>query len=284
MMKQLTSMLLIGLASCYPSNASEISTERQRADISFEDLPSHERVKLRAYLDKQVARVSGGWTRVIKEDLDGDGKPEYVVTVELARDTGKKGVRVFAVVKDVEANTRLITYAPENTDPGLGKARKIFTVDFDGDGKKDVVEQRGYPIGGSSPERYCLILKYDGESLKKVYSAWAHNDCSLVDLDGDGKLELIESTNEFQVPIHPRFLWPVVNQWRDGRWQPAPEAFPDFYQRKVQLYADRLELAREKAALSKDIFRESSLPDLNEEIVKVMETYLARVKKIVGQK
>jgi len=284
MLKQLIVIFLMGLAFCYPFNHVRASSKMERADIAFEDLPAQERGKLRAFLDRQGTRVEWGWTRVLKDDLDRDGRPEYVVTVVLTQGAGEKGVRVFAIVKDLRGDTRLITYAPENTNPGLGKARRIFTVDFDGDGKKDVVDQRGYHIGGSSPESYCLILKYDGESLKKAYSAWTHDDCSLVDLDGDGKLELIEPTNEFQVPIHPQFLWPVVYQWRDGRWQISSEAFPDFYRKKVQLYAERLELARKDAARSKEMFEESGLASPDDEIVKVMGTYLARAKKIVGQK
>ena len=278
MVKRLAIFLFVGLACCCPVGSYEATDQNVLSDRPFDALSANERAKLRAYLDAQGARVDWPWTRVIKDDLDSDGKTDYLITVVLRQGGGTKGVRVFAIIQGLGADARFLTYSPENTSIRSFHTRRIVAIDFDGDGNKDIVERRS-----EDEEGYCLILKYDGQSLRKVFSTLGYsNDCSLIDLSGDGKLELVETTNEFQVPLDSRFLWQVVYEWRDGRWQPTPDAFTEFYRKKAQLYTKRLEGAREEAARYKEKTGKPNL--LDEEIVKVMETYLARVKKFVGQK
>ncbi len=236
-----------------------------------------EKALVRTSIKAHGARLERTWSRILRADLDGDAKPEYVVTA-LIGDPQERPKRIIAILRRTEHRDDWITHSPDNTRTGQWWKRRIYTIDFDGDGLEDIVDQRFFHIGGGEAERYALILKFDGKSLKPVYSNDSYDVVRFEDLDNDAQVELIEITDEFGIPIG--VFWPVVYRWRNGKWVEDSASFPEFYAGKAAIYRAALRDAVESSALLEEKLGQPSW--LHQGIIRAMEAYLTRVSEIVG--
>jgi len=277
-MKRILPLLILAFLSVEaladrPSAADRACQEKRDSQMpSASDLR-----RLSSFLESEGGKVDLPSTVIVKDDLDGDGSSEFVVPIILAEKEQSHGKHGLAVVRNLNSRPSLVTFFPENNDPGIRNRREIVTCDFDDDGTQDIVERRFYDIGGGEAEHFCLILKYHRRSLVPVYAHMSYDDCALVDLDNDNVTELIESRNEFQIPALP--YWPVIYRWRNGAWQDAQREFPDFYRSRLPKYMRALEHAYQAQKEYKE--KTGEINELDQEIIGAMEVYIARIKSFL---
>lgn len=99
--------------------------------------------------------------------------------------------------------------------------------DINGDGRKEIVAFRW--IGASAGGTFD-IFAWDGTTLKRINPDWNVdiNRTQLVDLDGDGRPEII---------LSHRFELPSIYRWDGSRYRQANEDFPELFQEKTEEYA-----------------------------------------------
>ncbi|AKU92763.1 glycine-rich protein [Vulgatibacter incomptus] len=145
--------------------------------------------------------ASSWWTTM---DLDGDGKPDLVVTADATEDN-----RRWLVHKNTGSG--FAATATEWSLPGDSPTTNGFnsiasswwtTMDLDGDGKPDLV----VPAGATDDNRRWLVYKNTGSGFAATATEWsvpadsptsngfysvASSWWTTMDLDGDGKPDLV---------------------------------------------------------------------------------------------
>jgi hypothetical protein len=262
--------------------------EPPMAKISYKDTVSwegqftkREQAEIRSFFDsKGLGYRLYGWSRVLKEDIDGDGSPEYIVNAVIK--TAKKGIgsESFFVLRRTSGGFSFLTYKPAEHDPGLNNVRRIYTLDIDGDGRKEIVDQRAYDTGNGVPPFYALVLNYEDSRLSPAYVNESYAPVTFEDLDDDGILELIELANEFNV-IHPDGLWPIVYAWDGKRYKDSSYRFKDFYAGKLLEFKEILEDTLRSQREREMKFGKGSL--LKKNIIAAMKRYIQRIQNILSQ-
>ena len=270
---------IVATPACGPCDTKPRSTAHlDLPDLWSGDFSEDEKASILTYLESRDARFERAWTRILKEDLDGDAIPDYIVSVLMREAPDGQEAPVLAVLKHNKGQYAMVVHALRNQSLGFPGARRIYTIDFDADGLKDVVDQRFYHIGGGEAERYCLVLNFEGNSLTSVYSKMSYDIVEFRDLDGNGRYELIEMTNELGIPSSS--FWPVLYEWTNASWVAAPESYPSYYAERAQLFRATLEAARKENAVYESKTGRPS--PYNQLVIKTMEDYLSRVSQILG--
>ncbi|MCH8126727.1 T9SS type A sorting domain-containing protein [candidate division KSB1 bacterium] len=158
-------------------------------------------------------------------DLDGDGKPEILVTEY--RDGGR--ILVFEVVGD---NTLEYVWGSKKLNPGGfggGSTPRSVTVgDFDNNGKMEIIFQVGYSATDSlsRAQRGLYFYEYTGndndygaepafklkfDEIDPLFDALsvgrAENPLTVQDIDGDGKNELLYTPRVFDSTLETGNLY-----------------------------------------------------------------------------
>ncbi|MEE8526907.1 MAG: VCBS repeat-containing protein, partial [Thermoanaerobaculia bacterium] len=110
--------------------------------MAYFDSPGHEFALFR---DSQIVKV----------DLDGDGRADYLVNALVEGSANVRRQESLLVLRQEGDGFEALSYIPTVTDPGLRLRRRIYTVDFDGDGLADVVDQRQYDIATEEAAFYA---------------------------------------------------------------------------------------------------------------------------------
>jgi len=160
-------------------------------------------------------------------DLDGDGKPEIIVTEY--SDGGR--VFVFEVIGNdllefVWASPKL---SPGRTEPGQ-TPRSVTTGDFDNNGKQEIIFQVGYFATDSiaMEQRGIYFYEWHGNdndygtepafrltyeaidsSFSQVSVGRTENGLQVRDIDGDGKSELIFPPRSFSFSVAKLYILEV---------------------------------------------------------------------------
>lgn len=262
--------ILLVVGSCV-SVSAQVSVERLQWVGSFDD--SEKQELLPVFQSNGCGLRLFAYSQIVKDDLDGDGRSDFLANA-LSEDQ-REHVMALVGAKD---GYRCLASASATNDPGIRRQRKIFTVDFDGDGMKDVVDQHQYDLSGEEAGFHAMVLKFTGESLDPVYSKDSFGALSFENLDADRSYELIEMTNEFKIPYDVAF-WPIVYQWNGERFAEASNKFPDFYAGRAAFYREILsEAVADNEKFLAKTGRENPVK-LN--IVRAMEAYLGRIEAML---
>ena len=167
--------------------------------------------------------------RCAETDFDGDGKVELlVVEVKALFDPDLKGYS--------PSKPTLHVFTPKGGALGYYDSQFDYfwdaaTVDFDGDGRKEVVL-----AGFSMPNvlNFVVMTHQQGRRMLNTYAqtvACVAAPCGALidDLDGDGKVEILT--------VEGGDLWVTVRRWDPaGTFTDACADFPEFYQDYVRQY------------------------------------------------
>ena len=128
--------------------------------------------------------VEGYPTDISVDDIDGDGKPEMLVSQVYS---GSNVVSVFR-------NTSIIgtiSFASKQNLSGVNSATRLVTADIDGDGKIDIITANGFANNISS-FRNTSTPGSISFGTPQVWAAGTNvNDVCAGDLDGDGKTDVV---------------------------------------------------------------------------------------------
>ena len=178
-------------------------------------------------VDTITADAGRGLTVAVNPDLDGDGKPEIIVT------DYQMGGRVF--VYEVVGNDKLefIWASPpiDSTRSGGGSTpRSVTTGDFDNDGKPEIIFPLGYVASDSAQfatrgiyfyewtgqdndfgDTAAFILRYEDidTNFRTVNVGRTENSFVVDDIDGDGKNELLFTPRAFSFPVANLYILQV---------------------------------------------------------------------------
>lgn len=140
-----------------------------------------------ANFPRDLAQNSGHLCTSIAVRLEGSERPAY--TVAAFGDGTAAAVRVF------DSETQVVGAATDAE--AYGVTPLLTEVDVDGDGRPDVLLQ----MRAAQGHLRSWLLRWNGQTLSNVTPVDAQGDtligdAEFFDLDGDGKLELVEGTRD----------------------------------------------------------------------------------------
>lgn len=166
--------------------------------------------------------------QLVESDLDGDGKVE--LTVVEARETWDSDVKGYYL-----SNAVLYVFTPKGGMLGFCDLRfdhfwDFRLVDFDGDGKKEIV----FAAFNNPNILNLVVMTHQGRRYLNTFAQpiqCTTGACGVLidDLDGDGKMEIMS--------VSGVDLWVTVMRWAaDGTFADASADFPDFYRDYLARY------------------------------------------------
>lgn len=173
--------LNIAYTGSYSKLENVVVYESQNGGTSFN--------KITRSVQPNYNRIHPGKKFFYPGDFDGDGIPEYITI--LGNSTGTYGVFLCADFTSTGACGG-ITISGSASYPVSSwmNAEQIFILDFNGDGKHDIML-----VGSAGSEIFTL----NGYSAVRIYSGGfpsAGKNIYLGDFNGDGKTDIIQSDNE----------------------------------------------------------------------------------------
>jgi hypothetical protein len=126
-------------------------------------------------------------------DLDGDGKPDMVV---LNNNNISPAASVYRNIS-VQGTINASSFASKIDLSVGGDPSKVFIKDIDGDGKPDIMVLNSYNSSVSIFQNQATPGTLDATSFTKLTDIGAGSpaDMDLVDMDGDGKPDLIGTSD-----------------------------------------------------------------------------------------
>ena len=134
--------------------------------------------------DREVVAEGWEWTRIVAADVDGDGEDELVVTEgDLPYQGDRRG--------------RLGIFDPPGWElrvlhDDLSNPHSLQVADLNGDGRRDVFVAEMGLEEGHEPRQFVFWNQGDGTFEPEVVASGVPtHEAKLVDLDGDGKLDVV---------------------------------------------------------------------------------------------
>jgi hypothetical protein len=131
---------------------------------------------------------SASVVQIVTGDFNGDGKIDVAASGNIDNAVGPVGV-LFG-----NGNGTFAT--PAVTSAGVNAPNGLATADFNGDGKLDLV-LAGEQLSDHTQQTYFLAGKGDGTFQTPSIIAPGSGVIAVGDLNGDGKLDVVVSTNPF---------------------------------------------------------------------------------------
>ncbi|MGB2870081.1 MAG: FG-GAP-like repeat-containing protein [Bacteroidota bacterium] len=204
-MKRLPTILVLSLIACCYSVAQQVRVSAKYNVPLLTGSPTDSVLNA-------LKSIRGCW---FDTDLDGDGKPEIIVT----NYAGKGYVHVFENVGN--DSMKLVWTSPALTANGAGSTpRYVVTGDLDNDGKKEIIFQ--------SQNNGIYVFEWDGvvgsdnygTQPSQVIGAGVLTDLSgnaeymeVEDVDGDGQNELLVAINAANSSGDTYYIIHVVGDW-----------------------------------------------------------------------
>ena len=170
--------------------------------------------------------------------------------------------------------------------------------DLDGDGLKEIVELYGLQENPENPTfdaSYSIVYKNDGMGFHEIYQRLNYDDLHFRDLDGDGKMEVLETRNETAIKsqsgggkdsyvpmgyLRPKWHWVNVYEWDGIKLQMANKKHLPFYLEQQKIYRELLKEANERIAKSRQKEKRNKM---FEEAAKTMQYYIDRIERMKGR-
>lgn len=130
---------------------------------------------------------SSGTLSLTITDVDGDNKPDPIGPSSYG------GITIFknnSVPGDLSSSDFPTTYT------GGTQVDGIITADFDGDGKIDLIEKKlstNQLLASRNTAKKGVVDASSFETAKVIADAASYYDLNVADMDGDGKIDLVES-------------------------------------------------------------------------------------------
>lgn len=181
-------------------------------------------------------------SHVLKADLDGNGQAEFVLNGVVKNPTMTNYGTVVGVVANEGAGFRFLS---------SGEPTKWFIphwelsiTDFDGDGYQDIVLHTEVEAYGEVPPFDATIYKNQGmKNFPRVYLKAIHSYLQFEDLDGDGRIELLEPVMGVErkgLLSPPEKLWINIYNWTGTEFVDSSDRYLDFYLTKEAEYKELL--------------------------------------------
>lgn len=263
--------IVFGTVSTYSASSDELGTW-------IGNFTSGEKRQIANYLAKSDEFILYKGSYVIRDDLDGDDTADFVINLKVKGSTGRYGgMEHIVVLRMINESFSLSTATKKAFCPGFSPGRKLSLMDIDDDGLKDIVDQRVYDIGIGQPENETLVLHNDRRKFTQVFSRQSFGPVEVQDLDGDGKVELVEPTNEFKI-FWDSVLWPVVYRWERTGFRDASREFSEFYGKRLPDFRETHSAAKKKnSAFKKKIGKDSPI---YVNVMRAMDRYIQRAQAI----
>jgi len=173
------------------------------------------------FVPESIYEVNG-CMRVISNDINGDGSPDFVVLVTQQHET----IAQFINDGTGKFETKVLTRAAH---PAFGSS-SIYLHDLDGDGDEDILYTNGDMMDENpEPKPYHGVrwLENDGAgnyTLHPLAGMPGCYDAKPIDMDGDGDLDVVISALYFQ--------W-YINDFPSLAWLENKGDFKSFTPRKI---------------------------------------------------
>jgi hypothetical protein len=134
--------------------------------------------------EREVVAEGWEWTRIVAADVDGDGDEELVVT---EGDLPYQGDR----------RARLGVFDPPEWEltvlhDDLSNPHSLQVADLNGDGRRDIFVAEMGLEEGHEPRQFVFWNRGDGSFEPEVVASGVPtHEAKLVDLDGDGRLDVV---------------------------------------------------------------------------------------------
>lgn len=241
----------------------------------FKETEKQELINFFDDTDKELDIYSS--TQVVKTDLDSDGRPEYVANLLFeSQKPFHYGESLCFVSRN--GNTFEVSIIGDPiTDPGLRAMRRIQAIDIDGDGFKEVVDQRVYHISGDEEASIlAVIFKNRGMTFRNVYRRYVYDYLTFEDLDDDGRVEIMESINEFKLVRGGASNWINIYNWSGATLDRTSSKYPDFYMQKEEEYK---KILSDSIAIMKQYRKKTGRNNpIYDDIINAMNSYLERIE------
>ncbi len=232
-------------------------------------LTEKEKNELRDFFDHVHKEFDLWGSQVLKSDLDGDGKSEYVIHTLLIEDPKpyRLGEVLGVINKKTDKFNVTIIHGPYVDTASI--QRKLQVFDLDGDGVKDIIVQYEYESYGEQPSHSATIYRNERTSFRMVYGGNMDDWLTFEDLDGDGQLEILEAVNEGREgEVSSKYYWVNIYQWEGSTFKTNPSEFLNFYLRKENVYRQKMLERTGWSGPSR----------------KTLQTYIQRIEAMKGKK
>jgi hypothetical protein len=295
---KLSAQSIVEIQKKYP----DISRVINWAGVSFtEQDPSFSKEEKKALVDYIHKGPSGFMffpnAVVVKEDLDGDGKVEYIadLIIKPAQPFYCGGVIAVMISKQDGFDIRVVS------GPPTFKYRLILNFafpDLDGDGMKEIAELYRLQENPENPTfdaSYSILYKNDGMGFHEIYRRLNYDDLHFRDLNGDGKIEVLETRNETPISgkkegkkddyvpmgyLPPKWHWINVYEWDGSMLRMSNEKHLPFYLEQQKIYQKLNKEAKEKIAESREKGKGNRM---FEEAAKTLKYYIDRIEMMKGK-
>lgn len=224
---------------------------------------------------------------VYKEDLDGDGKVEYIATLVIRPAQPFHYGEVIAVLIPEQKGFKIRVVSPP-LHIGGGYIISLQFVDIDGDGLKEIVEQREDEGLGSYDVFDSVIYKNDNMFIHEIYRRSNYDRLSFADLNGDGQMEVLETRNETPIKTNdpkrkameyfdPKWQWINIYNWDGMKLQLVNEKHLPFYIERQKIYRSLLETSKKEIESRKE---RKLITIEDEEASETMKFYIDRIEKM----
>ncbi len=218
----------------------EITEVEKKALLSF----LHKKHK-ELHLHPQGFHVPPG-SEVVKSDLDGDGKPEYIMYLGFRWPASYFSGTVLALILESKDGFQVNVVSGPGQEFGIYKLN-LKVADFDGDGLKDIIQSGLLEEDPEDPrgDNYSSIIyknyKINEQMLfKEVYKRVRTYDyVRLKDFDKNGTKELFETVSELPYETYmqnPKWRWINIYTWDGRRFRKANAQYLSFYLEQEKKY------------------------------------------------
>jgi len=226
---------------------------------------------------------------VVKTDLDGDGKPEYIMHLGFRWPASYFADTALALILESKDGFQVMVVSGPAQESGILE-RHLKVVDFDGDGLKNIIQTGLLEEDPEDPrgDNYSSIIyknyKINEQMLfKQVYKRVRTYDyVRLKDLDKNGTMELFETVSELPYETYmqdPKWRWINIYTWDGRRFRKANVQYLSCYLEKEKKYRALLQEAVEKDRE----FKKKGRRTIYETAVKAMRQYLKRIGEMKGR-
>ena len=256
--------------------------ERDRFISWIGEFSKDEKSGLLAYIDNEEKIFTITRRSVVAKALLGrSDKFAYVTNLDVKDPKPSYYGQVVCLVE--MKNSKYIISplsSPIHLDTGI--RLKFHFVDIDGDGLKEIIEERrleGDPENPTAGDYVGAIYKNTNMKFNEIYREQHYDFLKFKDLDNDSRFEILETVNELPYETYqedPKWRWINIFQWNGARLEQVNNKFLLFYLEQEKLYRTLLQEASAKVAEN----RKRGIINIWNTTEDTMKAYIDRIEKM----